>query len=1318
MQEEASPVVARGGLAFMKQRAFAILRQAPRYQSTPYPRTSSVVKIETILKEFELPPQSRWRSTARYAFWALVVLYFVFAAAVLALRYWILPNVGAYSSDIERSVSRALGLRVAIGTIEAGWQGLRPELFLGNVTVHDRDGRAALSLPTVEATFAWTSILIGSPRFFSLAFDRPKLEIRRDAAGKFYIAGLELSTQDQNGDTARWVLSQRKITVRDAGVTWIDEQRGAPPLSLSEVNLELTDGHIHRFALRAKGPAEFASTLDVRGELRGGDLEELSKWTGQFYAELPYTNLVAWQPWFNYPLTLYSGKGGVRLWLSFAENTLKEVTADVALSQVATRVADDLPLLELDYLQGRLGARQGTGKGFEVFGRKVTLRTRGGVALAPADFSVRWEAAEGPAPAKGGIEANALELAPLANLAEYLPFPSSARARLVATEPRGSLQNLKFTWIGDLDSPQHYSLRGSFSKLAARAINGIPGFAGLTGRIDATEKGGGAVLGSEQLEIELPGIVAENAVQLDSLTGRINWKLASDRFELDFNNLSFANRDLAGILFGSFASSKEGSAGIVDLTGNFSRVDGRAVYRYIPWLPKQVVDYLKTSIRAGQSNDVKLRLKGDLAKFPFEDPASGTFQAIAKVDNAEFRYAEDWPQAGGMSGELIFAGKSLRIVPSQASVLGVRTSGVRVSIPDLFNGDEHVQVDLRAESRTGDFLRFIAQSPVTKFLDGFTEGMRATGTGRLALQLDIPIRRAEQFKLSGSYQFVDNQVRMDADAPAFSHANGRLEFTDAGVSSSGLTCQFLGGPATISLATRSDGVIVANARGTVDVAQFPRSWDGALLRRVSGGTAWRGTATGAPGRPTTLSVQSQLTGISADLPAPFGKAAEDPMPLRIERTSGAGSRAGDSIKVSLGDSVKALIERRRGGEQYVLERGVISVNEPAVLPDRAGLSVTGNLKYVDVDRWRALLGGDDFGTSSLSLNLQAAVLDVSGRRLNDVALRAGTSGNVWVANVVAKELAGEIAWRPEGQGRIVARLKHFSMPESAPDKKEDVPVRDLPAVDIIADNLFVNGNNLGRLELIAINQALDWRIEKLVLTGPESVMSAEGVWQNWVQRPNIDIRVKLDVKDIGKYLDRMGSPRTVQRGTARLEGALSWAGSPQAIDFPTLSGELALNADKGQFLKAEPGAAKLLGILSMQSWITLDFRELFGKGFAFESISSRATLANGVLTARYFHMRGPSAQVDMSGQVDLAHETQNLRARVVPPLSNPVILGMAVVNPIAGLWALLAERVLKDPLGQIFAVEYEVTGTWDAPQVKRLKVETNTTDVGSANIPR
>jgi len=144
----------------------------------------------------------------------------------------------------------------------------------------------------------------------------------------------------------------------------------------------------------------------------------------------------------------------------------------------------------------------------------------------------------------------------------------------------------------------------------------------------------------------------------------------------------------------------------------------------------------------------------------------------------------------------------------------------------------------------------------------------------------------------------------------------------------------------------------------------------------------------------------------------------------------------------------------------------------------------------------------------------------------------------------------------------------------------------------------------------------------------------------------------------------------------------------------------------GQFLKVDPGAAKLLGVLSLQSLprrLSFDFRDIFNEGYAFDDISSTLRIARGVVYSDNFKMRGPSAKVNMSGLADLNQETVQLRVKVIPKLSEGVaVAGAIIAGPLAGVGALAAQKLLRDPIEEAISQEYMVTGPWLAPDVKRL----------------
>lgn len=1309
--------------------------------------------IEQRLESVLPPPRSAWRKALGYLGWMLVALYFIFATAFLALRYWVLPHISDYTQEIAAAISAGAGERVTIGDIDAGWQGLRPYLEITDLRVHDRKGAVALALPAVNATVSWLSLPMATLRFYSLEFVAPSLALRRDAEGRLFIAGLEMQQAAGDSGFADWLLAQREVLVSGARISWLDEQRKAPQLDLDKVNFRLSSsGSQHRFALQADPPDELASEFNVRGDFTGDSISQLQQWNGQIYTDFAHTDLAQWQRWINYPIEIQRGKGALRLWLSLAAGMPTEVVADVAMAGLAARLAPGLPLLDLDTLHGRVGARSAK-EDLEVFGRQIAMKAATGPTLAPADFAVTLHGALAATPrVRGGnMRANALELEPLAWVADYLPVPAEVRKALADAAPRGSVHDLKIEWLGEMPAPGQFAARGRFTRLGMKPYGGIPGFAGLSGSIDGNERGGNISFNSDKVALELTGILSEPRLALDTLTGQLGWtRLRDGRLELRLANVSVANRDAAGSAFGTWTSAIDGQgAGAVDITARLTRADGTTVPRYLPaFVGPDTSSWLKRALVAAKSNDMRFRVKGDLREFPWDDGKKGLFQISAKIQDGALDYAEGWPRMTNINADLLIEGKRLLLTSPRAAVLGAKLSGVRVGIADLIHHDEILTVEGNADGTTAEFFKFIETSPVGGMIDHFTDEATAQGNGRLQLRIDLPLRRLADLKLAGNYQFANNQVQLDPDLPPLSQVNGRLDFTDAGVNVRAITAQLLGGPLTFAANTR-EGALSVSAQGSINAAGLRHFSDSPLTRNMQGATAYRATIN-VRKRVADLVVTSDLTGLALDLPQPFGKSAAEALPLRLERSNlneqeaarrGLRARAevrdgvrsltrgdtqGDVINASLGKAVSVQLLRRKEGEDYRIVRGGIGLNEPAVLPDRFGIQLNGSVRSLDVDRWRALLSaaapvpaaaaaaaaatpaGEDPNLPINAANLRISMLDAGGKRFNEVSLRAARSSNQWQATVSARELSGELIWRPSGRGALLARLKHLSIPDNRPGAGTDPsPVAtELPAIDLIADNFLTRDKKLGKLELQAVNEAGEWRIEKMQLSNPEGVLSADGVWKATGQS-STSLNVRLDVSDVGKYLDRMGSPGTVARGTAKIEGKLSWSGSPVSFDYPSLTGKLTLQAEKGQFLKVEPGIAKLIGILSLQALpkrITLDFRDVFSDGFAFDSIASTVTVSRGIASTQDFSMLGSAAAVTIKGEADLARETQNLQVRVIPALGDSVstVAGLLLANPVTGIGVMLAQRLFNNPLGQIFAYDYAVTGNWADPKVEKL----------------
>ncbi|MBS4098456.1 MAG: TIGR02099 family protein [Sulfuricella sp.] len=1268
--------------------------------------------------------KSSVRRLIRLAAYLLVAAWLAFVAMVMGLRYWVLPHIGDYREDIAVSISKGAGQRVTIGEIGAGWHALRPYLLLRDVTVHDRQGRPALMLGRVETTLSWLTVAVGDLRLHTLELSNPNLAVRRDAAGHFFVGGVEVGKSDEEPGFADWLLAQKRIIVRDATISWNDDLRGAPPLMLNSFNFRLENsGSHHRFGLRAVPPEGLAGPLDIRGDLLGRKADELLDWRGGLYAALDKTDLAGWGKWFDLPFDLQRGYGQVTLWLNADKQGVADVTAEVALSDIDARLAPDLPRLQLQTIGGRLGGRY-LAPGFEFRARKLAFTAADGAAFPPADVFAHYSAEKGGKPESGELRISGLNLGALAALAAHLPFSPEQRALLASAQPVGVFSDLGVKWEGDWQAPKNFSAKGRFENLGVQSFSlveggtKIPGFANFSGNFDASEKGGTLNLKGKGAQLDFAGLFTA-PLGFDNLTAQASWQARGTGMDFRLSSAEFNNADLAGNAYGSYRYLP-GTPGEIDLTGHLNRADGRQVSRYLPLVVgADARDWVAHAVYGGASRDVRLRLKGHLADFPFSDGKKGIFEVVAKITGGTLEYAPGWPKLENIGADLIFRGARMDVLSQAANTWGMKIGKVRVSIPDLLApGGEILEIDGNAAGPTADMLRFVEQSPVAGMIDNFTDGMRATGNGILQLKIKIPLRNSRDTQVAGSWQFSNNRVAVIEELPMLEQVNGKVDFTDTSVRFPGLTFQALGGGVTLAGGSQKDGSVRLDLRGRAGAAGIAKLLDHPLAQQLSGAADWQGLIL-VRKKNADFSVESNLLGLASGLPPPFAKKTTEVVPFRLERRLNA--PRGDTWTVAYGKLLGAQFQRRTENGSSRIERGVVNLGAATAQPVQNGVWLNADLPYLDLDAWRDLLRRQEGGSGPgvAGINLKCEQLDVFGKRFNAVKIAAQSSGENWKSAVQSREMAGEVNWKPEGRGRVEARMKYLTVPESLPESGDSVaqhvPESNLPALDVVVDNLQIKRNKLGRLELKAVNESDDWRIESLKLANPDATLAMDGVWQAWRRKPTTRVNVHLDVHDVGKFLARLGYPDALRSGTAKLDGQLFWQGSPQDIDYPSLSGNLRLEAHNGQFAKIEPGIGKLLGILSLQALprrITLDFRDVFSEGLAFDEITGTLKTRRGVMSSDDFRIEGPAARIAMKGETDLAAETQNIRVRVVPAIGSSVSLaGALLASPVIGVTALLVQKLLKDPLDQIAAYEYTVLGTWDNPLVEKIAphVEPNET---------
>ena len=271
----------------------------------------------------------------------------------------------------------------------------------------------------------------------------------------------------------------------------------------------------------------------------------------------------------------------------------------------------------------------------------------------------------------------------------------------------------------------------------------------------------------------------------------------------------------------------------------------------------------------------------------------------------------------------------------------------------------------------------------------------------------------------------------------------------------------------------------------------------------------------------------------------------------------------------------------------------------------------------------------------------------------------------------------------------------------------------IPALDIVVNELELRGKRLGRAEVDAVNRVLpgggrEWHLNKFNLSMPEASFNASGNWSaSQATAPKkTALDFTLDVNDSGDLLKRLGMPGAVRSGKGRLAGQVGWVGSPLSPDYPSMSGQFNVNIERGQFLKTDSGAARLLGVLNLQALprrLLLDFRDVFSEGFAFDFFRGDVNIQQGMAYTNNLQMKGVNAAVMMEGKADIGRETQDLKVVIVPDINaGTASLVYSTINPVVGLTSFLAQYFLRRPLTEANTQEFHVDGTWSDPKVTRI----------------
>jgi uncharacterized protein (TIGR02099 family) len=737
-----------------------------------------------------------------------------------------------------------------------------------------------------------------------------------------------------------------------------------------------------------------------------------------------------------------------------------------------------------------------------------------------------------------------------------------------------------------------------------------------------------------------------------------------------------------------------------------------------------------------------------------------------------------WPALSQLSGEFLMDRIQLQLRNVHGRIganNALQVTKADATIPDVRHSVVAVAVD--AKGPLNDLLVLLAGSPVDGMINKVLTKASASGAADYRLKLNLPIANLEKSTVQGSVVLNNNDVQINPETPRMQRARGNVNFSDTGFAIVGGQARALGGDVRIEGGLAA-GTTLLKLQGNATAEGLRQAKELGLVARLAQHANGAAAYTGLLGFKTggmELTVNSSLQGMALTLPAPLNKAAEAALPLKVEKIlvreslvpqGGGPLRLQDQLVVELGKLASVAYVRDLSGPEPRVLRGALrlgpsAMEEPMPMPDD-GVLANVVLGSVNLDAWSAVAGdlsaglGGASGAGSAatspyvpsSLVVRAKELTQGGHKFSNLLVGASRDAQTWRANVQAQELDGYAEYRlPVGAnpGRVYLRLARAVLTSSSEAEVEsqlDDQRASIPALDIVVDDFEFNAKKWGRIEVEAVNRGggsqargeagpREWRLNKFNISTPEAQLTASGNWatinaqsqaplaRSLGERRRTVLNFKLDIADAGGLLARFGMKDVVRRGKGAMEGQVSWLGSPFSPDYPSMGGNFNAKVESGQFLKTDPGLAKLLGVLSLQSLprrLTLDFKDVFSDGFAFDLFGGDVTIEQGIAKTNNLQMKGVNAVVFMDGRADIAKETQDIKVVVIPEINAGTGSLIATwVNPAVGVTTFLAQLFLRRPLMEANTQEFHIDGSWADPKIVKVDHKSGSATAVSAD---
>lgn len=1245
----------------------------------------------------------------------------ILLAIALGLFRLFLPRLPEYQEDIKSWASAAIRMEVKFSGMNARW-GLRgPEVeFYGAELISLETQRRIVAAEKVSVGIGLTRFLTDRKAVVDrLVVSETTIEIQQLENGEWWIQGgppdelfPKRSDNSGGGEVPRIEVIGEDLRIRllQPG----DEQPRRfkiPRLLLSRDDVRLAiDANVEL-------PGDLGESVNINAIQMLANQTDKTAW--DVTIELGDIELASLSTLHSADAARFSsGVADARVSLRVSASGVSRVLAEVDFDQVAV----------------------GSAAMFSVDGRFEFLRDDSGWLVAADDFRLETENGLWPLSTlrvEAGTEDGKIDS--LDVRASYLRLDDASVLRpwlkpeqqqqLEDFSPDGVLRNVKIV-LSDVDSESpRFDVAAQLERIGVAASGAFPGVRGFSGVLRSDVTGGLFEINSDDLSVNVPNYLPE-AVVLDELKGTLIWRRSNSRTTVLSDNIAFRNADF------SFESNVEltledGSRRpVVDLATSWSISDIAVARKYVPYLPRipRTSEWFQEGLLGGRISGGTLTLNGPLEKWPFDD-GEGRLLVKAKVQDATIMYQRGWPVVEVEELDIVVDNMRLYTERNVVVNAGNKVRDAKVEISDFRNAV--LTVNAHSAGPLANVRDLLANSPLGKdVFKGNLERVTVAGDGAFDLDLRIPIRDFQNFEFNTQLEMHGASMQLEGFPAALTELTGRVTIGRDKISSEALVGTFLGGPASVDLRpapdTMPDYRIIASVNGSATADGLINELQLPLTDALTGATEFdaqlffvRDQDEG--NKPFRIELSSTLAGISIDLPPPFNKVVDVALPLAasIEMPSPLQTITSTGTADGL---LSWQMEFKKTQERWDIDRGVLAFGEePVTDAEIRGLHLRGQVDVVQMQQWfdrmRRMDSRTGMGDRIRSVDMQVGNLYLFGQHIVDHRVQLDRSAEEWLLQFEGPEITGSAfvpydftAGRP-----LMIDMSRLVLPGDEADlnaAQSQIDPRSLPPITIKADEFAIGTRFLGALSATMERTPDGLESSDLLAKDASFEIVGNGRWVVDEADPagsHSYLLATLTSTDVGATMTRLGYDPGIVSDDLSMTYDLDWSGGPRNDFRETLNGSAVVRVGTGQLSDVEPGAGRMMGLMSVVALprrLSLDFRDVFGKGFGFDTIRGRFTLVDGQTYTCNLSLEGPAAQIAVVGRAGLVDRDYDQSAAVSASVGNALpVVGAALGGPTVAAVVLIFSQIFKKPLSEVGQVYYGISGSWDEPTIESVTGE-------------